>query len=53
MSIGACEWNNTKINFLDTPGFLDLLGDARAAMRVVETSIILIDASSGIQVGTE
>ncbi len=53
MSVGTCEWNGMKINFLDTPGFLDLLGDATAALRVVESAIILIDATSGIQVGTE
>jgi elongation factor G len=53
MSIGACEWDNTKINFLDTPGFLDLLGDARSALHVVETAAILVDATAGIQVGTE
>lgn len=51
--LGFCEWNDTKINFLDTPGFLDLLGETKAALRVVETAIILIDAVHGIQVGTE
>jgi len=53
MHAGFCEWNDTKINFLDTPGFLDFLSDARAALRVVETAVILIDAVDGIQVGTE
>ncbi len=53
MHLGHCEWNNVKINMLDTPGFLDLLGDARAALRVVETAVILVDAHSGVQVGTE
>jgi elongation factor G len=53
MHLGHCEWNNAKINILDTPGFLDLLGDARAALRVVETAVILVDAHSGLQVGTE
>ncbi len=53
MSIGTCEWNNAKVNLLDTPGSLDLLGDARAAMSVVETAMILVDASAGIEVGTE
>lgn len=53
MSVGACEWDNTKINLLDTPGFLDLLGDARSALHVVESAAILVDATSGIQVGTE
>jgi elongation factor G len=51
--VGFCEWNDTKVNFLDTPGFLDFLGDAKAALRVVESAIVLIDAQDGIQVGTE
>jgi len=50
---GFCEWKDTKINILDTPGFLDFLGDARAALRVVETAVVLVDAADGIQVGTE
>jgi len=53
IAVGACEWNNTKINCIDTPGFLDLQGDVRAATRVVETAVILVDAAAGIQVGTE
>lgn len=53
MHLGHCEWKDTKINFLDTPGFLDFLGDAKAALRVVETGIILVDAVDGVQVGTE
>ncbi|MBN1130091.1 MAG: elongation factor G [Chitinispirillaceae bacterium] len=51
--LGFCEWNDHKINFLDTPGFLDFLGDAKAALRVVESAVLLIDAQDGIQVGTE
>ncbi|NLD99775.1 MAG: GTP-binding protein, partial [Fibrobacter sp.] len=51
--LGFCEWNDTKINFLDTPGFLDFLGETRAALRVVESAVILVDAVAGIQVGTE
>ncbi len=53
MHAGFCEWKETKINILDTPGFLDFLGDARAALRVVESAVILVDAFNGIQVGTE
>lgn len=51
--LGFCEWNDKKINILDTPGFLDFLGEAKAALRVVESAIVLIDAVDGIQVGTE
>ncbi len=53
MGVGFCEWKETKLNFLDTPGFLDLAGDVKAAVRVVESAVVLVDAVSGIQVGTE
>lgn len=53
MKLGFCEWNSVKINFLDTPGFLDLQGDAKAALRVVESAVVLISALDGVQVGTE
>ena len=51
--LGFCEWQETKINILDTPGFLDFLGDAKGALRVVESAVVLVDAQDGIQVGTE
>ncbi|MDR0331712.1 MAG: elongation factor G [Chitinispirillales bacterium] len=51
--LGFCEWRDRKINVLDTPGFLDYLGEAKAALRVTETAVTLIDAADGIQVGTE
>ncbi len=53
MAVGACEWKEHKLNFLDTPGFLDLMGDVKAGLRVVESAVVLVDAASGIQVGTE
>jgi elongation factor G len=53
MALGFCEWNDAKINFLDTPWFLDLQGDAKAALRVVESAAVLVSALDGVQVGTE
>ena len=47
------EWNNTKFNLLDTPGYFDFIGEMYGAKRASEGSILLIDASSGIEVGTE
>ena len=47
------EYNKVKINFVDTPGFFDFAGEAQGALRGVEAAAILVDASSGIQVGTE
>ncbi len=53
MTPGYAEWHDVKINMLDVPGFLDLIGDTIAALRVVESALILVDASAGIEVGTE
>ena len=47
------EWKNTKINFIDTPGFLDFVGEVNASLKAAEAAIILVDAGDGIQVGTE
>ena len=52
-SIVPIEWKNHKINLLDTPGYLDFIGEVVAAMHVVDTAVILVDAVSGVEVGTE
>ena len=52
-SIVPIEWNNTKINFIDTPGYFDFVGEVNAALRAAEAAVIMVDAGSGIQVGTE
>ncbi len=52
-SIVPVEYNKTKINFIDTPGFFDFVGEVNSAMRAVEAAAIFVDASSGLQVGTE
>ncbi len=48
-----CEWKNHKINMLDTPGFGNMIQEARGAMRVADTAIVVIDCISGIQVQSE
>jgi elongation factor G len=47
------EYEGQKINFLDTPGFLDMEAEVTAAMRVSSAAILVIDGQSGLQVGTE
>lgn len=47
------EYNKVKINFLDTPGTFDFAGEVQGTLRAVEAAAILVDASSGVQVGTE
>ena len=43
----------TKINIIDTPGFANFLTDARAALRVVEAALVVVDAVAGVEVQTE
>ena len=52
-SLVPVEYNKVKINFVDTPGFFDFVGEVNSALRAVEAAAIIVDASSGIQVGTE
>jgi len=52
-SLAYVEWNRTKINFIDTPGMANFLSDARAALRVADAALVVVDAVSGVQVSTE
>lgn len=52
-SVIPIEWEDHKINLLDVPGYADFVGEVHAAMRVVDGAVIVIDASAGVQVGTE
>src|SRR5688500_5716842 len=52
-SLAYAEWNKTKINFIDTPGIANFLADTRAALRVADAAIVVVDGVSGVQVQTE
>ena len=47
------EWQDTKINFLDTPGYFDFAAEVKLAMNVADTGLIMVSAKSGVEVGTE
>jgi elongation factor G len=52
-SIIPCEWNGYKINVLDTPGYLDFVGEVKGAVRVADGALVLLDAAAGVEVGTD
>src|SRR5688572_24612933 len=52
-SLAHAEWQKNKINVIDTPGFANFLTDARAALRVAEAAIVVVDAVAGVEVQTE
>jgi elongation factor G len=53
MAIASFTTDGIKINLLDTPGYADFAGDQRAALRVADAAIVFVDASAGVQVGTQ
>jgi elongation factor G len=47
------EWKNAKINFIDTPGYADFVGEVKAALRVADAALVVVTAEKGVEVGTE
>ncbi len=52
-SLIPVEWNGYKINFLDTPGSEEFVGEIEQDLSVVDGAIVIIDAQKGIEVGTD
>ena len=53
VSVAPVEWRDHKINIIDAPGYADFVGDVLSAARVTDVALILLDASAGVEVGTE
>ncbi|NND08855.1 MAG: elongation factor G [Saprospiraceae bacterium] len=47
------DWRDNKINIIDTPGLDDFVGEVISSLKVADTAVIVIDARSGVEVGTE
>ena len=52
-SVMNMTWKDCKINILDTPGYLDFVGETNQALRVADSAVIVVDGKAGIEVGTE
>ncbi len=57
ISIGTsfhhCSWKKHTINLLDTPGDYNFLSDTRFSLQAADGTVVLIDATAGVKVGTE
>jgi len=53
LALLPCEWKGKKINVIDAPGYADFAGEMRAAVQAADAAVVLVDASSGVEVGTE
>jgi elongation factor G len=47
------EWQGSKLNFLDAPGYVDFVGEAHSAAAAADVALIVVDAVAGVEVGTE
>nr|HET6903295.1 elongation factor G [Ktedonobacteraceae bacterium] len=47
------EWKNHKINFIDTPGYADFVGEVKAGLRIADAALVVVTAEKGVEVGTE
>ena len=53
LAMAHAEWNKTKINLLDTPGFNMFVHEAKMAMPAVEAAVVVVDGVAGVEVVTE
>ena len=57
MSINAtlvpCEWQNHKLNMVDTPGYMDFVGEVISGVHVADAAVVVLDSVGGVEVGTE
>ncbi len=52
-AVAFAEWQGSKINFIDTPGFGIFVMEARSALRVVDSAAIVVSGVTGVEVSTE
>ena len=53
LALAHAEWMETKLNLLDTPGYLDFIGDAVAGIHAADGALLVVGATAGVEVGTE
>ncbi len=52
-SLMHVQWRDIKINIIDTPGYDDFVGEVISSLKVADTALMLVNATSGVEVGTE
>ena len=53
LALGSCEYEGNLYNIIDTPGYADFIGEMISGSRAVDVGVVMIDAATGIGVGTE
>jgi elongation factor G len=52
-AMAPVEWKGTKLNFIDTPGYTDFVGEVKSGLRAADLALVVVDAAAGVEVGTE
>jgi elongation factor G len=52
-SLVPCEWQGHKLNMIDSPGYMDFVGEVISAVRVADAAVVVLDSVGGVEVGTE
>jgi elongation factor G len=52
-SLMPCEWKGHKLNVIDTPGYMDFVGEVISGIHVADAAVIVLDSAGGVEVGTE
>ncbi|MDX9715037.1 MAG: elongation factor G [Dissulfurispiraceae bacterium] len=52
-AVAFCDWNESRLNIIDTPGFINFIEDARGCLRVSDGAIVIVSAISGVKAETE
>ena len=53
LALAVAEWMDTKLNLIDTPGYLDFTGEALAGVYAADAALIVCSGTAGVEVGTE
>jgi elongation factor G len=53
LALGYGEYRDSLLNIVDTPGYADFVGEVCSGVRAVDSAVVVIDAGSGVEVGTE
>ncbi|HUF36257.1 MAG TPA: elongation factor G [Gemmatimonadales bacterium] len=53
LALGYAEWLDTKINLIDTPGYLDYFGEVVTALHAADAAVVVLSGTAGVEVGTE
>lgn len=52
-AIAPIVWKDKKLNLIDTPGYMDFIGEVHASLTVTEGALVFVEAVAGVEVGTE